>query len=116
MSSSDVPPSFNSSFEELGLGPDDHASLAMDVARISGYQLAGMERNEAWQMLAEANSPVDLLGNDRWVDLARFTPGALDGLEIEFGWDDEGPFVSVDEMTRLGAVVLGQYLSGKAVN
>jgi hypothetical protein len=87
----------------------------MDVARSAGYQLSALEREDTWRDLAETLSVVDLIGEECWMELGLFTRQALDGLEIEVAFDERGPYVSVDEIGRLSALVLVQYLAGKVV-
>lgn len=98
---------------ELGFDDDAMLSLAVSVARVAAYQLAAQERGAAVETLAKTESPVGLLGRERFERLALFTLQNFGECHVNGYTDASGPVVPVEELSRLGAMMLGQYLANE---
>lgn len=103
----------NPSLTDLGFTEAEILDLMMDVARHAAYQLAAQERGSSARELAAKHSVGELLGDARWRRLGAFAVDVLRGEAITATFDEKGPVVTLDEMSRLGALVLAQFLANE---
>lgn len=97
----------------LGYTPEEQAEIVVDAARHAAYQLAAQERSVPMADLAARHNVVELVGPERWRRLGASAFAALQGLTVRVTIDERGPVISVDEMSRLGAIVLARYLANE---